>query len=217
MLLADKKLVLYAAKKYQSQQLVRLVPTLKAFMSFLERPIVEVFLHYLQPGQMIYQPSNCAHVVLTLSKTRSVVAGCEGCDLRRVSDCLKQYPSPLSVETISGVFNRSPNNDTFVSKLVDLSESKNKKKQPDDHLMELTGHVSQLNDHFNLKDLFELPQTVAPRRTPRVVAAERSQHFEDDFTRLFYNGCPGEVGNITPRFKSQIASQKWSNLEVKVS
>ena len=68
--------------------------------------------------------------------------------------------------------------------------------------MELTGHVLRLNDHFNLKDLFELPQTVGLRRTPRVVAAERSQHFEDDFTRWFYSGYPGEVENITPRFKS---------------
>ena len=72
---------------------------MKDFLSFLERPTVEVFYQYMQPDEMIFEPSNFAHVVLTLSQGRSAIADWEGCDRgdpRRVTDCLKQYPSHVT-------------------------------------------------------------------------------------------------------------------------
>ena len=216
MLLAGKKLMLYATRRSKSQQLVRMVTSIKDLLSFLERPTVEVFFHYMQPGEMIFQPSNFANVCLTLSEGRSAIAGWDGCDRsepRRVTDCLKQYPSPLSVETICGVHASSRDKLSFSTTLLQMSESKRK---PEDPQMELTKHVERLCIHFDIFEKFALPRTVGPRRTPRTVAAERTSHFIDAPTQWFLDGCPGEVENITPRFQSQMSSQKWPNLVVKV-
>ena len=165
---------------------------------------------------MISQPSNFAHVVLTRSQGRSAIADWQGCDRgdpRRVTDCLKQYPSPLSVETICGVNARSRDKASYSSPLLQMSESK--KKKPEDPQMELTWHVSRLCMHIDIYEKFEISRTVGPRRTPGTVAAERTDHFIDEPTQWFLDRCPGEV-NITPRFQSQISSQRWPNLVVKV-
>ena len=55
------------------------------------------------------------------------------------------------METISGVCASSPNNDVLVSRLIELSERKNKENY-DEPLMGLTCRVLRLNIHFNLTE-----------------------------------------------------------------
>ena len=95
--------MIYARSKTSSLALVTQMTSVKCFLRFLEKPTIKCWFKYLKPGDMVFQPSECAHAVLTLSTGRSVIAGWEGCkknEPERVSRCLNYYPSILSKETV---------------------------------------------------------------------------------------------------------------------
>ena len=123
---------------------------------------------------MIFQPSNCAHAVSTLSRRRSAITGWEGCDRgdpRRVtvrkSTCQWKPVVGCMLALTTSRLRRE----------TGLSEGE--KKNPEDSQMEFTDHISRLCVHFDMRN-FELPRTAGTRSASRNVAAEGTEHFVDE-------------------------------------
>ena len=78
-------------------------------------------LRLLKTGMAVYQPSGFVHSVLTLSDTRSVIAGWDCClesDVRTVKILLRNYPTPVAARTIDRIQRAAADDDSCLELLL---------------------------------------------------------------------------------------------------